>query len=311
MITVVHASDIHFGEPHLPEVASAFLSSAREAEPDLIVVSGDLTQRAKIHEFEGAAAYLEELAGVGGVPVVVTPGNHDVPLYRVVERLFEPYRNYRRFIDEELDTVTRIPGMTVVALNSAAPRRAIVNGRIRGHQLDFARAAFQAAPDGDMRVVVAHHHLAPAPDYEGDTPMPGAKRILEAIQEMDVEMVLGGHLHRGYIVDSLDVYPGRDREHGVVMIHSGTTTSGRGRARERLKNSFNVIRVAPRWLEVTHHMYHEEPGHFLPLSRHRFPRRPHVALPSTARSGEAPSGDEDVSSPGGEVASGASSGASR
>jgi len=286
MITVVHASDIHFGEPHLAHVAEAFLVSARDAEPDVVVVSGDLTQRAKVREFEAAAAYLDRLRDECGAPLVVTPGNHDVPLYRIVERLAEPYRNYRRFIDEELDTVTRIPGMTLVALNSAAPRRAIVNGRIRSHQLDFARSAFRDAPDDDMRVLVAHHHLAPAPDYEGDKPLPGARRILEELQEMDVGMVLGGHLHRGYIVDSLDVYPGKDREHGVVVIHSGTTTSGRGRARERLKNSFNIIRVADGWLEITHQMYQEDPGRFLPLSRHRFPRRPHVALPTVVPSAE-------------------------
>lgn len=280
MITLLHASDIHFGKPHLPQVAEAFLESARGLEPDAVVVSGDLTQRAKVAEYQAAAAFLEELGGAaGGVPVVVTPGNHDVPLYRVAERLFDPYRNYKRYIDDELNTITRIPGMTLVALNSAAPRRAIVNGRIRPEQLEFARAAFQASPEGDMRVVVAHHHLAPAPDYEGDNPLPRAKEILETLKGMGVELILGGHLHRGYIVNSLDVYPGEDRDHGVVVVHSGTTTSGRGRARERLKNSFNVVRVAERYLDITHFIFQAEEADFLPLSRHLFPRRPNLSLP--------------------------------
>lgn len=282
MLTVVHASDIHFGTPHLPHVAEAFRSDVRTLKPDVIVVSGDLTQRAKVHEFQAAAAFLRELAEdsvPGGVPVVTTPGNHDVPLYRVMERLFSPFRNYREHVNEELDTVTRIPGATLVALNSAAPRRAIVNGRIDDDQLDFARAAFDAAPDEDVRIVVAHHHLAPAPDYEGDNPLPGAKDILERLRVMGVEVVLGGHLHRGYIVNSLDVYPVEDVDHGVTVIHSGTTTSGRGRARERLKNTFNVLRIADDCLDITHHMFHDDQGGFLPLSRHLFPRRPRVALP--------------------------------
>ena len=281
MITLVHASDVHFGEPHRPEVAEAFVEAARAEAPHVLVVSGDLTQRAKVHEYEAAAAYLERLRGLGGahpLPLVVTPGNHDVALYRVWERLFHPFRNYREYISQDLDTVTRVPGMTLVAMNTAAPRRAIVNGRLDRGQLDFARRAFGESPEEDVKVVVIHHHLAPAPDYEGDTPLPGARKILEALKEMGVELVLGGHLHRAYIVNSLDVYPGADREHGVVSVHSGTTTSGRGRARERLKNSFNVLRVAPEHLDITHHLYDAGKG-FHPVSRHLFPRRPRVDLP--------------------------------
>lgn len=281
MITLVHASDIHFGKPHLPQVAEAFLDAVREAVPHAVVLSGDLTQRAKEAEYVAAAEFLETLdaATPPQVPVVVTPGNHDVPLYRVFERLFEPYRNWRRHISPELDTVTRIPGMTLVALNSSAPRRAIVNGRLDTTQLDFARSAFAESPEGDVKVLVAHHHLAPAPDYEGDNPLPRAREILEAVKAMGVEVVLGGHLHRAYITNSLDVYPGEDREHGVVVVHSGTTTSARGRARERLKNSFNVLHVAEDHLDITHHMFQPGDGAFRPLSRHLFPRRPRVALP--------------------------------
>lgn len=294
MITLVHASDIHFGKPHLPEVAGSFLESAHAVEPDAVVISGDLTQRAKVREYEEAARFLERLPRV---PVVVTPGNHDVPLYRVWERLADPFGNYRRFISEALDTVTRIPGMTLVSLNSAAPRRAIVNGRIDPDQLDFAREAFTASPPGDVRVVVAHHHLAPAPDYEKDTPLPGAPGILDALAAMDVELVLGGHLHRAYIGNSLDVHPGADPRRGVVIVQSGTTTSGRGRARERLKNSFNVVRVRDGVLDVTHHMYHEDEGAFGPLSRHLFPRHPRVTLPAQATARLWPGSDDVLSGP--------------
>ena len=276
MITILHASDIHFGEPHLPEVARAFLAFAHDLEPDVVVISGDLTQRARVGEFQDAAAFLEELPDV---PVVVTPGNHDIPVYRVWERLVAPFANYRAHISEALDTVTRIPGMTLVALNSASPYTAIVNGRITREQLDFARAAFSASDPSDTRVLVAHHHLAPAPDYEGDNPLPRAREILDELTAMGVELVLGGHLHRAYIVNSLDVHPGRDPARGVVLVHSGTTTSARGRARERLKNSLNVIRVSERFLDINHHLHHPEGGGFLPLSRHLFPRRPAVVLP--------------------------------
>lgn len=293
MITIAHASDLHFGEPHEAEAAEAFLEAVHATGPDLVVISGDFTQRAKVREFEEARAFLDRLPEV---PVVVTPGNHDVPLYRVLERIASPYRNYRRFISEELDTVTRIPGLTVVSLDSAAPRRAIVNGHIDAAQLDFARTAFAESPPHDLRVVVAHHHLAPAPDYEGDRPLPGGRRILEALETMGVELVLGGHLHRAFIGNSLDVHPGADPDRGIVIVQCGTTSSRRGRARERAKRTFNLVRVHPDRLEVVHKMHFEEPKGFAPSSMHAFPRLPRryfdpadeLAMPATAGLSRAP-----------------------
>lgn len=273
MLTILHGSDLHFGKPHDPAAARAFLAAAEKARPDLIVLSGDFTQRAKVHEYRDAKAYLERLPAA---PLVVTPGNHDVPLYRVVERLFAPYRNYRAWIHERLDTVTRVPPATVVALNSTAPLRAIVNGRIQPDQLAFARAAFRESAPGDLRVVVAHHHFAPAPDYEGDRPLPRARQALDAFQAMGVDLILGGHLHRAYIGNSLDVYGGQDRARGIVIVQSGTTTSRRGRAREAAKCSYNVIRVTDAAIEVRHCMYFAETGGFAPFSFHAFPRAPRL-----------------------------------
>ena len=270
MITLLHASDVHFGPPYNEVVGEAFQESARQVRPDLIVVSGDFTQRAKVEQFQQARAWLDRLPRV---PLVVCPGNHDVPLYRVWERITDPFGNYRKYISPELDSVTRIPGAVIVSLNSTAPLREIVNGRIDRPQLEFAARAFQEADPGDTRILVAHHHFAPAPDYEGDEPMAGARAVLDVLKGLRVEMVLGGHLHRAYIGNSLDVYAGTDREHGIVIVQSGTTTSRRGRAREVAKNSFNVIRLADDHLEITHFMYFSDLERFAPFSMHAFPRR--------------------------------------
>ncbi|MFP3947600.1 MAG: metallophosphoesterase family protein [Gemmatimonadota bacterium] len=271
MITIFHASDLHFGKPYRPEVGEALLEVVDQVIPDAVVVSGDLTQRAREEEFEEARAYLDRMAWAA--PVVVTPGNHDVPLYRVVERIFQPYRYYKKHISEELDTVTRVEGAVFVSLNSSAPRRAIVNGRIDDHQMAFAARAFEESDPGETKILVAHHHLAGAPDYEDDTTLPNARQILDQFNRMGVELILGGHLHRAYIGNSLDVYPGRDREHGIVIVQSGTSTSHRGRAREEARNSFNVIRIAEDHLEITHYMYFDEIHAFAPFSMHAYPRR--------------------------------------
>src|SRR5690606_1855849 len=89
VLTIVHASDIHFGPPYVPAAGEAFLRSVEELDPDVIVLSGDFTQRAKREQYADARAFINRLPPK---PVIVTPGNHDIPLYRVFERIFAPYR---------------------------------------------------------------------------------------------------------------------------------------------------------------------------------------------------------------------------
>jgi 3',5'-cyclic AMP phosphodiesterase CpdA len=267
VLTLLHISDLHFGPPYHAEVGEKVLAFASDLEPDVIVVSGDFTQRAKREQFAAAREYLDRLPRV---PTIVTPGNHDVPLYRVRERLFSPYALYREYISDELDSVTAVNGATFVSLNSTAPRTAVVNGRISRWQLNFAREAFADAPAGALRIVVTHHHLSPPPDFEGGDVMPRAKRAIDFFISQGVDLILAGHMHRAYIGNSLDVYPGRDREHGIVIVQSGTSTSRRGRAREREKNSFNVLRLDEQTIRITHYMHFEDVGGFLPTSRHIF-----------------------------------------
>jgi 3',5'-cyclic AMP phosphodiesterase CpdA len=269
VLTILHISDLHFGPPYVPHVGEAVQRAASELAPDIIVASGDFTQRARREQYAAARTFLDRLPRV---PTVVVPGNHDVPLYRVVERVFSPYALYREYIAQQLDEVYRHDDAVIVALNSTSPLRAITNGRIEEWQLDFCARAFEDAPADGKRIVVAHHHFAPAPDYEGGQVMPRAKRAIDRFTQLGVELILGGHLHRAYIGNSLDVYPGRDREHGIIIVQSGTSTSRRGRVREREKNSFNLIRVGDDRIRITHYMYFDELLGFAPISRHVFPR---------------------------------------
>jgi 3',5'-cyclic AMP phosphodiesterase CpdA len=269
VLTLLHISDLHFGPPFVPHVGESLTRAAHELDPDIIVASGDFTQRARREQYAAARAFLDTLPKR---PTVVVPGNHDIPLYRVFERLFHPYDLYREYISPELDTVHTHESAVIVALNTTHPTRAITNGRIRDAQLDLCRRSLREVPAGIARIVVAHHHFAPAPDYEGGQVMPGAKEALDVFKDLKVDMIMGGHLHRAYIGNSMDVYPGKDREHGIIIVQSGTTTSRRGRAREREKNSFNLIRVGDEVVRVTHYMYFDDLLGFAPVSRHIFPR---------------------------------------
>jgi len=270
-LTLLHISDIHCGPPFVPHVAEALVELTPRLDPDVVVASGDFTQRAKPAQFAEAARLLERL---GDRPVVPVPGNHDVPLYRVFERLFKPRDLYRRYIHEALDHAHRFGHVHVVALDSTSPRRCVSNGRIHLDQLAFAERAFAEAGDDPnvVRVLVTHHHLCPAPDYERDQTMPKARRALDRFVAMGVDLILGGHLHRAYTGNSLDVYPGANREHGIIIVQSGTTTSRRGRGRESEKNTFNLVRLNDRMIVVTHFMYFEDERMFAPISRHEFPR---------------------------------------
>lgn len=268
MTTILHGSDLQYGRPYRPAVGRAFQLLARNTEPDLVVVAGDLTQRAKRREFEAVRAYLDELAGMA---VVVTPGNHDVPLYRVWERLLDPYRNWKRFISPELDTVTRVPGAVCVALSSAAPRRAIVAGHLSPAQVEWARAAFAEAGDGDHRILVTHHHFIPTPDREGGRPLAGAARILGELESMEVDLVLGGHVHQTHLGSSRTLVPGDGP--GIPLVASGTAASARGRGMEVGENSVNLVRLSADEVEVEVHRYHPGSGVFESTGRHTFLRR--------------------------------------
>lgn len=273
MPEILHVSDLHFGPPFQPDRAAGIQAMTRRLRPDLLVVSGDFTQRAKVEQYRAARDFLDAVP----VPVAVTPGNHDLPLYRILERLVAPYRNYRAHISRELDSVHRLEGMTVVCLNSTRPYY-VSNGRLSRRQLAFAAEVFADTAPEELRVVVTHHHLAPPPDFERGEVMPKAKRAIEAFTRMRVDLILAGHMHRSYIGDSLDFFPGGDREKGIVVVQCGTTTSARGRGRERLKNSLNVIRTRPGQVRITHFLWRESAEAFWPHSEHRFGTRESVWL---------------------------------
>lgn len=269
MLRILHISDIHCGPFFRPEAAEALLAIATQLRPDVVVASGDFTQRAKAGQFAEARAFLDRLPPV---PCLVVPGNHDVPLYRVWERCLNPYGLYRRHISGELESVWRNHRAVIVALNSTSPLTKITHGRITARQLDLCAEAFRDAGPDRYRIVVAHHQFAPAPFPGGAATLGGVRAALDRFTALKVDLVLGGHMHRAYIGNSLDVFAGRDREHGIVVVQCGTSTSRRGRGRERAKNTFNLLELESETIHVTHYMHFADANGFVPIGRHTFPR---------------------------------------
>lgn len=272
---ILQISDLHFGAPFVRPVAEALLEKVCTLDFDAIVVSGDLTQRARREQFVEARDFLDRFPKV---PRLIVPGNHDVPLYNVSRRLTDPHRFYREIIESNLNPTLKLPAATIVGLDSTAPRSSISNGRIHAWQLDHCTKIFDSAPPAAAQVVVAHHHFAPAPDNLRDSTMRKAKRAMATFSDLGVDLILGGHLHRAYIGNSLDFYPGKHRERGIVIAQCGTSTSRRGRGREQEKNTFNLVEIREHLLKVTHFMFFHETG-FLPTSSHKFFR--HTDTPTT------------------------------
>ncbi len=142
-----------------------------------------------------------------------------------------------------------------MALCSAEPHRAIVNGRLRDRQLEFAARIFQECAPEDVRILVTHHALARPPDGGSDDILPGSGALLDSFREMGVELILSGHLHRGYVVTSSGG--------GSAIVHSGTATSDRGRMAERGRNSLNVLKIGAHEIVVTPHWFEEEQDRFV------------------------------------------------
>ncbi len=254
MLRILHISDLHFGPPYVPQVGEALLGQAAELDLDAIVVSGDFTQRAKEEQFVEARRFLDRLPQV---PKLVIPGNHDVPLWRLAERLLEPRRLYREYISEQLDPVLHRRRWAWIR-----PRPGARSATAGSKQL-----ARPGAGEDAVRIVVAHHHFAPAPDYASDQTMPRARRAIDRFVQLEVEMILGGHLHRSYIGNTLDLYPGNERDRGHRPVRHLDAGDGPGSG-----SSFNLILLDDAMIRVMHFMFFDDEERFSPLSRHTFPR---------------------------------------
>jgi 3',5'-cyclic AMP phosphodiesterase CpdA len=263
--TLLHVSDVHFGPPHLPRVAQGVLDLVAERRPDVVVVSGDLTQRARPEQFRQARAFVDRIPA----PVVVVPGNHDVPLWRVWERALDPFGAYRRHFSRELEPVYRDDGLLIVGVNTAF-NWTFKDGRITLRRLLAVGELLESAPESVFKVVVAHHPLIPPPNFGTQTVLANADEAIDLFSTVGVDLILSGHLHQAYIGNSEEFYPkGRPP---VVILHSGTTTSNRGRGGERERNSCNWIAFDDASMTVSHLRWHEEAGRFAEHSRHGYPR---------------------------------------
>lgn len=233
MRTIVHLSDLHFGSVLTPTLAP-LLAQVHALNPHLVIVSGDLTQRAREQQFRDAQAYLDRLPR----PTLIVPGNHDIPLYDVFRRFLSPLGRYQRFVTEGLSPSFVDDEIAVVGINSA--RSLTFKGGTLS-RLQIARAAdlFEGLHNHQVRIVVTHHPLDIPVGLSGVAVVKGAADALRRFAECQVDVVLTGHLHLVHRASAAACVPGYDAH----LLGAGTATSTRARGEP---NSFFVFRVDAR-----------------------------------------------------------------
>lgn len=242
MRTIAHLSDLHFGR-HDPAIVEALLQTLEASSADVVVVSGDFTQRALKSEFAEARRFLDRITA----PKLVVPGNHDVPLYNVVSRFLNPFDHFHSFV-APVGSVTGSYADDEVAILGINTARRLTrkNGRVSVEQMAEIRRVFGQAPAEAFKILVSHHPLG-IPTGSGAVDLAGRSRpALTAIAEAGVHVLLSGHYHRASIGGiAAEMSPGGS----VLVVHAGTAVSTRTRGSDG--NSFNLIRVEPNLLSAT------------------------------------------------------------
>ena len=236
MATIAHLSDVHFGR-HDPAVVAALEEWLMGRRPELVVISGDFTQRARRAQYREACAFVERLEA-SGLAVLGVPGNHDVPLYDVFRRFVRPLSRYRRYIDDELCPWFESERLAVLGINTARSLT-IKDGRINHEQMAIIRDRFRDVPDDRTRILVTHHPLFAMPIGEegGLTKVVGRQEsAIEAVGEAGVHILLAGHFHRSFSGSAREMVKNAGP---ALVIQAGTATSTRLRAGE--VQSFNLI----------------------------------------------------------------------
>lgn len=271
MKTIAHVSDLHFGT-EIPKVVEGLVADLGALSPSLLVVSGDLTQRARRRQFAAAKTFLGRLPG----PQLVVPGNHDVPLYDVTRRFLSPLGRYRRQITNDLDPTYVDDQLFVAGLNTA---RSFTwqSGRISEEQLDGLAGRLAEAGDR-FKVVVTHHPFIPPPDGAGIALVGRAAEAIPLLDAGKVDLLLAGHLHRGYAGDIRAHYPTAARS--VIAAQAGTATSGRTRNEA---NAYNWITLEPDRISISVRAWNGTG--FAPIGLSTYERTEHGWSAATSKAG--------------------------
>ncbi len=232
MKKIIHISDIHFGRVDYA-IAEQIIAKINQLNTDLLIVSGDLTQRARSEQFIEAKEFLNKLPK----PQIVVPGNHDVPLYNVFDRFFSPLEKYKKYITGDLEPFYKDREIAVVGINTARSLT-IKDGSISTQQISDVREKMCGLDEKLLKVIVTHHPFDLPEGFDEDDIVDNAEQAMLKIADCGADVFLSGHLHISRISHTANRYK-LDSGRNALVIQAGTATSTRGRGEA---NSFNLIK---------------------------------------------------------------------
>jgi len=273
MHSLLQISDPHFGTVR-PEVMQALERLAAQERPQVLVLSGDITQRARAEQFAQARAFCDRLA----VPQMLSiPGNHDIPLLNLYQRLCTPYARYQRCFGAEMAPVVQTPLLHVIGVKTTRRWRH-KNGEVSGAQIDRVVAELERSAPAQLRIVVVHQpvHVLNAKDHHDR--LRGWEAAVHAWAEAGADIVMGGHIHLPYLCDLSSRLDGLARR--LWCVQAGTALSTR--VREGIPNSVNLLRYAgpaqPAACQLERWDYRAAIGRFEQVESSALPLGPRSAL---------------------------------
>lgn len=232
MSKLLHLSDPHFGTER-PEVLSALSAFVSKLRPNVLLLSGDITQRARQSQFESAARFVESL---GVQRVLVIPGNHDIPLFDPLARVFAPYANFERAFGRELEPSFESPELLVVTVNTTRPRRH-KHGEVSEAQIQRVEQRLRGARPEQLRIVATHQPVQVIRASDVNNLLRGSERAAPRWCEAGADLLLGGHIHLPYVQPLSERFPRLSRR--TWTVQAGTAVSHRVRGDD--PNSVNVV----------------------------------------------------------------------
>lgn len=197
MTRILHISDPHFGA-EVESIVQALLRLSHDLQPDLVLLGGDLTQRARRAQFEAVRRFVQTLDR----PVLAVPGNHDIPLFNVLARLLNPYGGYRRAMGAVLEPVFETPRLLAIGVNSTRPLRH-ERGQVDDRQITRVAQRLRRAHPDCLRIVLLHHPVRAAVETDRNNLLIGREKAVPAWVEAGADLILGGHIHLPYVMPAL------------------------------------------------------------------------------------------------------------
>jgi 3',5'-cyclic AMP phosphodiesterase CpdA len=236
MMRVLQLSDPHFGTV-VPAAAKALQALARAQKPDLLVLSGDLTQRATQRQFAAARVFCDSLQIAQQLAL---PGNHDIPLFNPFKRLLNPYGNHLAAFGPLIEPVLDLPSLLVIGVNTTRWYRH-KNGEVSAGQVSRIAAQLRLAQPEQLRVVVTHQPVHVMKTSDEHDRLRGWELAVRAWSDAGADIIMGGHIHLPYVCELSTRMAGLRRR--IWCVQAGTALSSR--TRHGMSNSVNLLRYEP------------------------------------------------------------------